>query len=146
MQKASKALILQLKQYSGVRPKWLRIMYHFADIPMFCSGHAECEAQIGSLDQAETYVNMVRTRAANPAGFVYLNANYDGTTSMYTPQTTPADKYKVSPLSPVLLRATGKDRCLMPFTLKEDWSSPWKASVSSTWPDMTMAPALWQLH
>ena len=57
---------------------------------------AECEAQIGSLDQAETYVNMVRQRAANPSGFVYLNATYDGASSMYSPQTTAADNYKVS--------------------------------------------------
>jgi hypothetical protein len=57
---------------------------------------AECEAQIGSLDQAENYVNMIRARAANPAGFVYLNATYNGNTGMYTPQTTPGDKYLVN--------------------------------------------------
>ncbi len=39
----------------------------FADVLLW---DAECEAQIGSLDQAETYVNMVRARAANPAGYV----------------------------------------------------------------------------
>ena len=58
---------------------------------------AECEAQIGSLDQAETYVNMVRQRAANPNGFVYLNATYDADHSTYSPQTTPGDKYAVNP-------------------------------------------------
>jgi starch-binding outer membrane protein, SusD/RagB family len=57
---------------------------------------AECEAQIGSLDQAETYVNMVRQRAANPTGFVYLNASYNADNSTYTPQTTPADNYMVN--------------------------------------------------
>ncbi|TAM95469.1 MAG: RagB/SusD family nutrient uptake outer membrane protein [Chitinophagaceae bacterium] len=31
---------------------------------------AECEVKAGSLNQAETYVNLVRTRAANPADFV----------------------------------------------------------------------------
>jgi hypothetical protein len=31
---------------------------------------AECEAEVGTLAQAATYVNMIRTRAANPAGFV----------------------------------------------------------------------------
>lgn len=31
---------------------------------------AECEVEVGSLDQAQTYVNMIRTRAANPTGFV----------------------------------------------------------------------------
>ncbi len=60
---------------------------------------AECEAQIGSLDQAETYVNMVRQRAANPTGFVYLNASYNADNSTYTPQTTPADNYLVNPYS-----------------------------------------------
>jgi starch-binding outer membrane protein, SusD/RagB family len=65
----------------------------FSDVLLW---DAECEAQIGSLDQAETYVNMVRQRAANPSGFVYLNATYNGANSMYSPQTTPADNYKVS--------------------------------------------------
>lgn len=58
---------------------------------------AECEAQIGSLDQAETYVNMVRQRAANPAGFTYLGATYNAANSMFSPQTTPADNYAVNP-------------------------------------------------
>jgi hypothetical protein len=40
----------------------------FADVLLQA---AECEVEIGTnLDQARTYVNMVRTRAANPAGFV----------------------------------------------------------------------------
>jgi starch-binding outer membrane protein, SusD/RagB family len=66
----------------------------FADVLLW---DAECEAQIGSLDQAETYVNMVRTRAANPNGFVYLNATYNASSSTYSPQTTPGDKYLVKP-------------------------------------------------
>ncbi len=66
----------------------------FADVLLW---DAECEAQIGSLDKAETYVNMVRTRAANPDGFVYLNATYDANSSTYSPQTTPGDKYLVNP-------------------------------------------------
>jgi starch-binding outer membrane protein, SusD/RagB family len=57
---------------------------------------AECEAQAGNLDQAETYVNMIRARAANAAGFVYLNATYNASTSTYSPQTTPGGNYKVS--------------------------------------------------
>ncbi len=31
---------------------------------------AECEAELGNRDVARTYVNMIRARAANPAGFV----------------------------------------------------------------------------
>ncbi len=64
----------------------------FADVLLW---DAECEAQIGSLDLAETYVNMVRQRAANPVGFVYLNATYNAANSTYSPQTTPGDNYAV---------------------------------------------------
>ena len=46
----------------------------FADVILWA---AECEAQTGNLDQAETYVNMVRQRAANPNGWVYLNSTYN---------------------------------------------------------------------
>jgi hypothetical protein len=81
----------------------------FSDVLLW---DAECEAQIGSMDQAESYVNMVRQRAANPVGFVYLNANYDGATSKYTPQTTPADNYKVSQYAPGAFSSMGKTAAL----------------------------------
>jgi tetratricopeptide (TPR) repeat protein len=58
---------------------------------------AECETEIGSLDQALTYVNMVRTRAADATGWVYKNSEYDAGTGKYKTQTTPADSYKISP-------------------------------------------------
>jgi starch-binding outer membrane protein, SusD/RagB family len=70
------------------------VLCRYADILLW---DAECEAQIGSLDQAETYVNMVRTRASDPTGFVYLNSAYNATNSTYPVNATPADKYKVSP-------------------------------------------------
>jgi starch-binding outer membrane protein, SusD/RagB family len=57
---------------------------------------AECEAQTGNLDQAETYVNMIRQRAANPNGWVYLNATYNANTSTYSPQTTPGGNYLIN--------------------------------------------------
>ena len=58
---------------------------------------AECEVEIGSLDQAQTYVNLVRARAANPAGWVYKGgATFSAATYTYSPQTTPADNYKIS--------------------------------------------------
>jgi hypothetical protein len=82
----------------------------FSDVLLW---DAECEAQIGSLDQAEIYVNMVRNRAANPAGWTYLNATYDATSSMFTPQTTPADKYKVSPYAPGAFAAMGMTNALI---------------------------------
>ncbi len=77
----------------------------FADVLLW---DAECEAQIGTLDQAEIYVNMVRQRAANPVGYVYLNATYDAAHSMYTPQTTPADNYKVSQYPPGAFSSQGQ--------------------------------------
>ena len=77
----------------------------FADVLLW---DAECEAQIGSLDQAETYVNMVRQRAANPNGYVYLNATYNADNSTYSPQTTPGDNYKVSPYAPGAFGAKGQ--------------------------------------
>jgi starch-binding outer membrane protein, SusD/RagB family len=43
------------------------ILVRFADVILW---HAECEAEIGSLAAATADVNMIRTRAANPAGFV----------------------------------------------------------------------------
>jgi len=39
----------------------------FADIILWL---AECEVEVGSPSKAREYVNMIRTRAANPAGFV----------------------------------------------------------------------------
>ncbi len=78
----------------------------FADVLLW---DAECEAQIGSLDQAETYVNVVRQRAANPAGWVYLNATYDADNSSYSPQTTPADKYFIKPYPAGAFSTNGQD-------------------------------------
>ncbi len=66
----------------------------YADVLLWT---AECEIEVGSLDRAETYVNMVRERAANPAAYVYLNATYNASNSTYSPQTTPADNYLVNP-------------------------------------------------
>jgi hypothetical protein len=42
-------------------------LIRFADVLLWA---AEAETEVGSLTNAENYVNMVRTRAANPAGFV----------------------------------------------------------------------------
>ncbi len=81
----------------------------YADVLLW---DAECEAQIGSLDQAETYVNMIRQRAANPAGYVYLNATYDADNSTYSPQTTPGDNYKVSPYPAGAFSSMGKPAAL----------------------------------
>ena len=82
----------------------------FADVLLW---DAECEAQIGSLDQAETYVNMVRTRAGNPVGFAYLNAAYNGSNGTYSPQTTPADKYNVQPYPAGAFTGMGQTNALL---------------------------------
>lgn len=81
----------------------------FADVILWA---AECEAQTGNLDQAETYVNMVRTRAANPNGWVYLNATYNASTSTYSPQTTPGGNYLVNPYPAGAFTAQGQTYAL----------------------------------
>lgn len=71
----------------------------YADVLLWA---AECEVEVGSLSQAEVYVNQVRARAANPAGWVYKNA--DGTPATFnatnftysTNGTVPADNYKIA--------------------------------------------------
>jgi hypothetical protein len=77
----------------------------FADVILWA---AECEAQTGNLDQAETYVNMIRTRAGNPNGWVYLNATYNAANSTYSPQTTPGGKYSVQPYPAGTFTAKGQ--------------------------------------
>ncbi len=56
---------------------------------------AEAEVEVGSVDKALTYVNMVRARAANPIWWVYKNSDYDATKSEYTNKAVKADKYVV---------------------------------------------------
>jgi starch-binding outer membrane protein, SusD/RagB family len=57
------------KGYTANNVKLIR----YADVLLMA---AECEVEIGSLEKARDYVNQIRTRAANPAGFV---KNDDGT-------------------------------------------------------------------
>ncbi len=81
----------------------------FADVILWA---AECEAQTGNLDQAETYVNMIRQRAANPNGWVYLNATYNASTSTYSPQTTPGANYLINPYPAGAFTAQGQTYAL----------------------------------
>jgi hypothetical protein len=46
------------------------IFMRYADVLLMA---AECEAEVGSLAKATEYVNLVRARAANPAGFVKIS-------------------------------------------------------------------------
>ncbi|MDN3550632.1 RagB/SusD family nutrient uptake outer membrane protein [Mucilaginibacter aquaedulcis] len=64
----------------------------FADVLLMA---AEVEAQLGNLAKAQTYVNMVRNRAANPAGWVHTYKDPKNPTGGFT--NTPAANYKVSP-------------------------------------------------
>ena len=80
----------------------------FADIILWA---AEVEAEIGSLDQAEIYVNMVRNRAADPQGWVYKNAAYNANTGVYTQTTSsaPADNYKINPYTTGTFSSNGQE-------------------------------------
>ena len=64
----------------------------FADVILWA---AECAVQAGDIPTAMGYVNQVRSRAADPTGWVYNNSPYDASTATYTTQTTPADNYKI---------------------------------------------------
>ncbi len=65
-------------------------MIRFADVLLLA---AECEVEAGSLANAESYVNMVRARAANPAGWVKTYNDPNNPSAGFT--NTPAANYKV---------------------------------------------------
>ena len=65
-------------------------LIRFADVLLWA---AECEVEVGSLATAESYVNMIRTRAANPSGFVHKYL--DDTKPLGGFSDTPAANYKV---------------------------------------------------
>ncbi len=66
-------------------------MIRFADVLLWA---AEVEVEIGSLAKAEQYVNQVRNRAANPAGWVYTYIDNSDPSKGFT--NTPAANYKIS--------------------------------------------------
>ncbi len=67
-------------------------LIRFADVILWA---AEAEAQLGDLTKAQTYVNMIRSRAANRAGFVFQYADETDPTAGFT--NIPAANYKVKP-------------------------------------------------
>ncbi len=69
-------------------------LMRYADV-LLMAAECEIESAAGSTAVAETDVNLVRTRAANPAGWVYQNSTYSPATSTYAINATPADKYVV---------------------------------------------------
>jgi len=64
----------------------------FADVILWA---AECAAEANDLPKAMEYVNMIRSRAADPTGWVYKNSDYSAPTATYNTQTTPAGNYKI---------------------------------------------------
>ncbi len=82
----------------------------YADVLLWA---AECEIEVGSLDKAEEYVNMVRNRAADKTGWVYANAQYSATTGTYSPQTTPAANYFIMPYPAGAFASKGQEYARM---------------------------------
>lgn len=66
------------------------VLIRFADVLLWA---AEVEVEVGSLAKAESYVNMVRERAANPDGWVKTYIDPDNPMAGFT--NTPAANYKV---------------------------------------------------
>lgn len=66
-------------------------LIRFADVLLMA---AEAEAQTGNLAQAQTYVNLVRARAANPVNFVYKYADDSDPLDGYS--STTAANYVIS--------------------------------------------------
>ena len=79
----------------------------YADVLLMA---AEAEAQLGNLTQAQTYVNLVRARAANPVNYVYKYAN--DATPLTGSSTTPAANYKIAVYAPGQFASLGKDGAL----------------------------------
>lgn len=65
-------------------------LIRFADVILWA---AECEIEVGSLQKAEEYVNMVRARAANPVSWVYKYIDNSKPLSGFS--NIPAANYKV---------------------------------------------------
>ena len=76
------------QQASGINFAIIR----FADVLLWA---AEVEVEMGSLQQAEDYVNLVRNRAANPAGF--LKEYVDNADPSQGFSDTPAANYEIAP-------------------------------------------------
>ncbi|HWD87220.1 MAG TPA: RagB/SusD family nutrient uptake outer membrane protein [Mucilaginibacter sp.] len=78
-------------------------LIRFADVLLWA---AEAEVEVGSLDKAETYVNMIRARAANPAGFVHTYVDPSKPSGGFTQ--TPAANYFIKTYPPGYFAAQGQ--------------------------------------
>jgi starch-binding outer membrane protein, SusD/RagB family len=66
------------------------VFLRFAEVLLWA---AECEVEVGSLEKARDYVNQIRTRAANPAGWLHTYVDNNNPIAGFT--NTPAANYKV---------------------------------------------------
>lgn len=78
-------------------------LIRYADVLLMA---AEAEVEVGSLETAEAYVNMVRNRAANPAGMVHTYVDPNDPTKGFT--NTPAANYVISPYPAGYFTAQGQ--------------------------------------
>jgi len=90
-------------------------LIRFADVLLWA---AECKVEANDLDSAQYFVNLVRSRAANPAGFVHKyidDANPQGGFS-----NTPAANYFIKPYAAGYFTTQGQDaaRTLVRFERK----------------------------
>jgi hypothetical protein len=79
----------------------------FSDVLLMA---AECEAEVGSLDKAEEYVNRVRNRAGNKSGWVYKYANPSDPTAGNSD--VPAADYYIKSYPTEKFASGGKDFAL----------------------------------
>lgn len=79
-------------------------MIRFADVLLWA---AECEVEVGSLDQAEIYVNRIRSRAANPD--YWIKTYIDPNTPMAGFTNTNAANYKIGLYTTGQFSMQGKD-------------------------------------
>ena len=101
----------QSKYYDG--SQWApgtalnNVLMRFSDLLLMA---AEAEVQTGDLNTAEDYVNIVRNRAANPAGFVYTYKDPNKPMNGFT--NTPAANYFIKPYPAGNFATNGKDYAL----------------------------------
>lgn len=83
------------------------VLMRFSDVLLMA---AEAEVQTGDLNAAEKDVNLVRNRAANPAGFVHTYVDPDNPLDGFTD--TPAADYFIKPYPAGNFAANGNDYAL----------------------------------
>jgi hypothetical protein len=93
-------------------------MIRFADVLLWA---AECEVEVGTLEQARVYVNMVRARAADPTGWVMGRVTgYTGgdATKPIVDNTLPAANYQVGMYDPSDFSSQAQARKIVWFERK----------------------------